>query len=218
MEATLSALHAHDIQISDQQSALLARFVDSFMAYNAHTNISAIRQPEAIWTKHIADSLMLLKFEDISGSAIDIGTGGGLPGIPLAIMRPTQPMFLLDSVGKKIKACQSFIEELGLENTRTILGRAEKIAKDSQHKHNYDTVLSRATAYLPILLAWSEHLLAPGGRIIMYKTPSDEERQAGTAVAKELKLTLAREHRYELEGQQRYILVYERTSTVKQRK
>ena len=83
------------------------------MEYNSHTNLSAIRDAEGIVEKHFVDSLMLQNFFDISGmKVLDIGTGGGFPGIPLAIRVPSVQVTLLDSVGKKIKACDTFIETL----------------------------------------------------------------------------------------------------------
>ncbi len=209
MEPTITFLSTLGVTLSAAEQQRLQQFVDVFTAYNAHTNLSAIRKEDAVWQKHIGDSLAVLGFEQLSGKCLDIGTGGGLPGIPLAIMRPEISMTLLDSVGKKITACQSFITALELKNTSAILARAEQLAGEAKHRHAYNVVLSRATAYLPILLAWAENMMSPNGRIILYKTPSDEERRDGAAVARELGLNLVREHSYEFEGQQRFIIVFE---------
>lgn len=219
MDTAIRTLADHHILLPADRRDRLVEFVELFQAYNAHTNLSAIRTAEAIWLKHIVDSLLLLKFEDLAEQrAIDLGTGGGLPGIPLAIAQPSLHMTLLDSVGKKVTACRSFIGQLELTNATAMLDRAEQLAEADQHRRHYDVVLSRATAYLPILLAWSERLMAPTGRIILYKTPSEQERQDGQAVTKELELKLVREHQYQLDGQARSLLVYERTALGRQKR
>lgn len=108
------------VKASPDQAALFERFADSFLAYNSHTNLSAIRDREGVISKHFADSAVLLNFEELQGRVLDIGTGGGFPGIPLKIMRPGLEVVLMDSVSKKTKACDHFIAELGLTNIRTV--------------------------------------------------------------------------------------------------
>ncbi len=127
-------------------------------------------------------------------------------------MKPELAVTLLDSVGKKVKACDSFVSTLKLVNTRTIYDRAEQAAMSTAHAHAYDVVVSKATAYLPLMLEWSEMFLRAKGKIIMYKTPSDSEMQAGAVVAERLKLRLLQQHSYSLGGQLRKILVYTRMS------
>jgi 16S rRNA (guanine527-N7)-methyltransferase len=100
-----------------------------------------------------------------------------MPGIPLAIMVPDSHFTLLDSVGKKVKACAHFSEKIGLRNTTTVHARAEEFART--HANKFDTVVSRATAFLPTILEWSLPFLSQNGQIILYKTPSPEELQAG---------------------------------------
>jgi len=190
---------------------LLKKFVALFEAYNQHTNLSAIRETEAIWLKHIVDSLMVLKFEPCDGRVLDLGTGGGLPGIPLAIARPEAQVTLLDSVAKKIRACQHFMTELGLENVETVHTRAEQLVNDPIHAKGYDMVLARATAYLPTILDWSAPLLKPDGRIVLYKTSSETELLDGSKAARRLGLSLTNQHAYELDGQARQLLVYKQT-------
>lgn len=187
----------------------LEKYVQLFQLYNKHTNLSAIREEHAIWEKHIIDSLELLRFENIAGKLIDVGTGGGLPGIPLAIARPELQVTLLDSVGKKAKACQYFIESLKLNNAQAIQARAESIGQQNDgHRRTYDIVTSRATAYLPTILAWCEQFVKPGGRIILYKTPSSGELADGAAAAEHLKLKPSHSHVYMLDGKERHLLIY----------
>lgn len=97
---------SYDQEVIEQ----FACFHDLFVAYNAHTNLSAIRETPAIILKHFVDSLILTRFVSLRGSILDIGTGGGFPGIPLAITDSELHVVLIDSIGKKIRACQSFVE------------------------------------------------------------------------------------------------------------
>ena len=102
----------YDIALSSSEEGLFERLLSLFVAYNSHTNLSAIRDEEGIIVKHFLDSVLLLKYEKLSGRMLDIGTGGGFPGIPLKLLTPKLSVTLLDSVSKKTKACDHFIAEL----------------------------------------------------------------------------------------------------------
>ncbi len=153
---------------------------------------------------------MLLRFEKLRGKVLDIGTGGGFPGIPLKILVPDLDVTLLDSVGKKIKACESFIVDLGLTGVRAVHGRAEELAKGNGYRKNFDFVVSRATAYLPSILTWAEPFLKEKGALVLYKSPSDEELADGESALRKLHLKLERTHVYNLAGQERKLFVYVR--------
>jgi len=99
---------------------------------------------------------------------------------------PELSITLLDSVGKKVKAMNHFIDELGLSNILAIQERAEVLAKDEKHRGQYDFIVSRATAYITDILTWATPFLAPGGRIILYKMPSDEEKKDREKISKKL--------------------------------
>ncbi len=209
-----------DIQevIDKKMKPQLETFVEAFMVYNSHTNLSAIRDKDAIWQKHIIDSLAPLSFMELSGRLLDIGTGGGFPGIPLAIARPELRVTLLDSVGKKIKACDSFIHDLQLKNAVAHQARAESLHRDSAWRKSYDIVTSRATAYLPTLLAWAEPFMKKDGQLLVYKTPSQEEMNDGVKMARSLKLKITNLYTYELEGQERQLLQFKRVLAKKPEK
>ena len=144
---------------------------------------------------------------------MDIGTGGGFPGIPLKILAPDLDVTLLDSVGKKTKACEHFIRALGLSGIRAIHGRAEEIAKQNGYRKQFDVVVSRATAYLPSILSWAEPFLKERGMLVLYKSPSPEEMADGAPTLRKLRLHLARTHEYVLADQTRKLLIYERDRT-----
>jgi 16S rRNA (guanine527-N7)-methyltransferase len=100
---------------------------------------------------------------------LDIGTGGGLPGIPLRIVTPSATVTLVDSIQKKIMVCNDIIEGLGLRGIRAIHGRAEEIARQKEHYRTYDVVVSRAVAPLDDLLKWTHDLLRLGGTLFSLK-------------------------------------------------
>jgi 16S rRNA (guanine527-N7)-methyltransferase len=105
-------LQKHNLKLAPSQIEQFGKFLGLFMEYNSHTNLSAIRDEQGIIEKHFIDSLILTKFEDLSGKLLDIGSGGGFPGIPLKIFQPELDVTLLDSVGKKVNAMNHFVTEL----------------------------------------------------------------------------------------------------------
>lgn len=120
-----------------------------------------------------------------------------MPGIPLAIMLPGSQFTLLDSIGKKIRACNHFIEVLKLENVTAVHMRAEEFSLT--HAKQFDCIVSRATAFLPTILGWSLPFLAKGAKIVLYKSPSHEELVAGEEFCKHNNLALTKKFVYLLE-------------------
>ncbi|MDD5376857.1 MAG: 16S rRNA (guanine(527)-N(7))-methyltransferase RsmG [Candidatus Gracilibacteria bacterium] len=205
-----SLFSQYHIELETSEEAIFRKFLDLFMEYNAHTNLSAIRTPEGVIEKHFIDSLMLGNVVQLSGKVLDIGSGGGFPGIPLKILFPEANFTLMDSVGKKVRAMNHFIENLGLTGIRAIQARAEEVAKLPEYKRQFDFIVSRATAYLPQILQWAEPFLAPGGQIILYKLASPDELAEGKQVLKRLGLRLAGIEDYKIGDQERVFLIFER--------
>lgn len=139
---------------------------------------------------------------------LDIGSGGGFPGIPLKIVCPDLNVTLLDSVGKKTKAQQFFIENLGLKNIIAIQDRAENLAKNSDFNGKFDIIVSRATAYIDDILTWAKPFLVKNGKILLYKMPSDEEKKSREKILKKLNMTLEAEFEYFLGEKNRVIYVF----------
>ena len=215
MQSTFSS---HGFELSDSELAQFEQFLALFMEYNAHTNLSAIRDEAGIIEKHFIDSLygVSIASEIVEHTTttpvrlLDIGSGGGFPGIPLKIVMPELDITLLDSVGKKVKAMNHFVENLGLQNIRAIQDRAENLAKSPDHKGQYDIVVSRATAYITDILFYSAPFLTRNGRIILYKMPGEDERRDIGQACKKYRLHLTGELEYELGGKPRIIYVFAR--------
>ena len=230
MQSTFSS---HGFELSESELALFQRFLTLFMEYNAHTNLSSIRDREGITLKHFIDSLYGVSIIDsplplvggVGGDTpsslpykgrnetvklLDIGSGGGFPGIPLKIVMPELDIMLLDSVGKKVKAMNHFVEKLGLDHIRAIQDRAENLAKSPDHKWRYDIVVSRATAYITDILFYSAPFLTKNGRIILYKMPGEDERRDIGQACKKYRLQLTGELKYTLAWQDRIIYVFAR--------
>lgn len=144
--------------ITDQQKNQLVQLVLLLHKWNKAYNLTSVRDPLEMLVKHILDSLVVSCH--LQGSSfIDVGTGPGLPGLPLAIINPHKQFTLLDSLGKRISFIRHAIRELGLTNVTPVLERVEKFKPD----HQFDGVLSRAFASLKDMTQWCQHLPAENG-------------------------------------------------------
>jgi 16S rRNA (guanine527-N7)-methyltransferase len=142
----------------------LIRYVNLISQCNRLYNLSSIRDTDTMVTRHLLDSLAILPY--IEGQdIIDVGTGAGLPGIPLAIAMPERRFVLLDSNQKKIKFLQEVCHKLGLQNVRPICYRVEEYTA----KPLFDAVVSRAFSTLPEFLNLSRHLVKSGGQFLAMK-------------------------------------------------
>ncbi|MDC9729370.1 MAG: 16S rRNA (guanine(527)-N(7))-methyltransferase RsmG [Methyloprofundus sp.] len=164
------------VVVTEHQIDQLLNFVVLIEKWNKTYNLTAIRNREEMLRLHILDSLALLPF--VSGKKIaDIGTGAGLPGIPLAIFLTEQTFTLVDSNSKKTRFVQQAIVELKLANVEVKHSRVE----DLGYAEEYDAVLSRAFASLSDIMALAEYLLRPDGVLIAMKgvAPMDELKELG---------------------------------------
>lgn len=152
--------------------ARLARFVELLLDANERINLTAIRTPQAVWELHVCDALALLPALDARApqSVLDLGTGGGLPGLPLACARPHMRFTLLDATRKKVDAVRVMAEGIGVENVSLLWGRAESVARDPEHRERYDLVLARAVAPLARLAGYASGLVRPGGECWFLKS------------------------------------------------
>ncbi len=151
----------NSIQISESQIDLLEKYVHHLLDWNAKINLISRKDSEQSWTQHVLSSVSLLKYYNLydKTSILDLGTGGGLPGIPLAIMRPDIKFLLLDSIQKKVTAVQDILARLNLPNVKAICSRAEELAKQKEYYQSFDYIVVRAVAPITELVKWGKPFL-----------------------------------------------------------
>ncbi len=159
------------IEASSEQIDRLQRFLQLLAKWNRVYNLTAITDPQRMVTHHIYDSLSVLPWLPRQGRLLDVGTGAGLPGIPLAIMLPDTQWVLLDSNGKKTRFVQQAIAELGLKGVEVVRARVQ----DYHAEAFFDVVLSRAYAPLQDFIASVDHLWLPGTRLMTLKAEPEAD-------------------------------------------
>ncbi|WP_439106529.1 16S rRNA (guanine(527)-N(7))-methyltransferase RsmG [Congregibacter sp.] len=165
------------LDLSEAQQQLLLQYLKLLSHWNKAYNLTAVRDEQAMVTRHLLDSLAVLPHLQVQ-RFIDVGTGAGLPGIPLAIALPDSHFTLLDSNGKKTRFLVHASNELGLGNVDVIKSRVAEFVPDRA----YDAVLSRAFASLDDMISGCQHLLVPGGEFLAMKgqRPDDELQRIGS--------------------------------------
>lgn len=191
---------------AETQDRLIA-FGELLLKWNKVYNLTAIRAPQEVVTHHLFDSLAVLPHLTGVARLADIGSGGGLPGIPLAIVRPELEVVSVETVNKKAAFQQQARIELGLANFRAENARVEKLASVQP----FDGVISRAFSELALFVELAGHLLAPGGRMFAMKGVYPEEEiarlPAGWHVAETVRLAVPG-----LEAE-RHLIILERDGT-----
>ncbi|MDZ8054818.1 MAG: 16S rRNA (guanine(527)-N(7))-methyltransferase RsmG [Aulosira sp. ZfuVER01] len=169
-------------QPSAQQQLQFQQLYELILEGNRQLNLTRITEPQEFWEKHLWDSLWGIapQQEFISSlkegaSAIDIGTGAGFPGIPVAIAAPNCTITLLDSTRKKITFLEKILSELALSNAKTLVGRAEEIGQQRQHRQSYDIALIRAVGSASACAEYTLPLLKQGGLAVIYRGNWTEE-------------------------------------------
>lgn len=159
--------------LNETQCAQFERYFELLVDWNSRMNLTAITDPQGVCEKHFLDSLLLL--EDVQFGEgeclIDVGTGAGFPGIPLAIVCPGLQVDLLDSLRKRVGFLQAVIDELGLTNAAAYHDRAELFAKQAARRDHYDWATARAVARLPLLSEYCLPFVKKGGTFIACKGP-----------------------------------------------
>ncbi len=148
-----SLIELTSLEVTEHQRERLLGYVEMLHKWNKAYNLTSVRDPEEMLVKHILDSIVVSTH--LEGERfIDVGTGPGLPGIPLAIMNPEKQFFLLDSLGKRIRFIKQVLHELGITNVTPIQSRVEEF----QPEEKFDGVLSRAFASMTDMVEWCHHL------------------------------------------------------------
>ncbi|MEE2024429.1 16S rRNA (guanine(527)-N(7))-methyltransferase RsmG [Alkalimonas mucilaginosa] len=180
LRAELDRLLAQtSLSVSELQREQLIGFLQLLHKWNKAYNLTSVREPMQMVGRHLLDSLVVGPFlqQPDCQRIIDVGTGPGLPGVPLAILFPEKHFVLLDSLGKRIRFLNEVKRQLGLSNIEPLQSRVE----DHQPQPGYDAVLSRAFASLNDMLHWCRHLPAENGRFLAMKGAAVEEEIAALA-------------------------------------
>lgn len=160
----------YQIALSEEQFIKLSVYQRLLINESTVQNVTRVSEPEEIWVRHFLDSAFLLRYvpECSPETFLDLGTGGGFPGIPMAILRTDMKVTLLDSEERKLDFCDSVVRELGL-SVKCLCGRAEELSKTLQYREQFDFVASRAVANGSMLCELALPFLKPGGVFAAFK-------------------------------------------------
>jgi 16S rRNA (guanine527-N7)-methyltransferase len=191
-ESFESQADAIGVQFDPGDVERLGRFLALLLHANETTNLTAITDPVQAWTKHILDALSLVPvIASLSPaepsnplSVADLGSGGGVPALPLAIVLPDVRFTLIEATGKKVEFLDRTIAALGLTNARVLQSRAEAIGQDHKvHRERYDAAIARALGHLAIVAELAAPLVRPGGAVIAVKGAKADQELAESAKA-----------------------------------
>jgi 16S rRNA (guanine527-N7)-methyltransferase len=180
------SLNEPDLILTPAQVQAFTQYADLLQTWNQKFNLTAIRAPEEIWSRHFGDSLTCLRV--MRGTpltrVIDVGTGAGFPGLVLKIVQPDIHLTLVESVGKKAAFCAEVVRVLGVENVEIHTARAEALGQDPRHREQYDWAVARAVAPLPVLAEYLLPFVKVGGKMLAQKGVKTEQevKQAEKAI------------------------------------
>ena len=186
IELISQGLQAMEIPCTTEQAEQLSAYLYRLLEANEKMNLTAVRTAEQAVTLHLLDSatLLRLKFSARTGSRwIDLGTGGGLPGMVLAILRPDVEMTLCDATRKKTDFLRDTARDVGLQNVKVCQGRMEELGRNPAYRERYDLATARAVAALPILLEYCLPFVRPGGVFVSYKGQKAQEEMEQSRAA-----------------------------------
>lgn len=206
------------IHLTSRQVKAFELFEQELLAWNEKFNLTAIREPEAVRTKHFLDSLTVLSelHQPQPECLVDVGTGAGFPGIPLKIALPELKLTLVESVGKKADFCRHVVERLYLKDVEVFALRAEEMGQMAQHREQYDWAVARAVSSMPVLAEYLLPLVRVGGCILAQKGENAHaEVQNSEKAFRILGGTLRRVTPVTLPGvvEDRFIVVVEKKAT-----
>lgn len=188
-----------NIDITDEQLKKFYRYMYLLLEWNEKINLTAITETDEVILKHFIDSMTVFKYLVESKNIIDVGTGAGFPGIPIAIMNQNKNITLLDSLNKRINFLNEVCSELKINNIKTYHGRAEEFGHNKQHREKYDIAISRAVANMTTLVEYLIPFIKVGGRCICMKgNDIEEELEQAKFAIKELGGKIEKVERFNL--------------------
>jgi 16S rRNA (guanine527-N7)-methyltransferase len=162
---------ANGVVLSIEQIRQIERYRDELVSWNEKVNLISRKDIENVLQNHILHSLSVLKYVNLSikSRCLDLGTGGGLPGIPISIANPEARMLLVDSIGKKIKITEMLAKHTGNKYIKTLNARVEDLANNKEHNSYFDFVFARAISDAVRIVTWSKKMLKQNGKIVLFK-------------------------------------------------
>lgn len=202
MDQLARALVALGLSCGEKTLGQFRIYMEGILEWNEKVNLTSITQPQDFIKKHYIDSLLSIPCGEFQAArkVIDVGTGGGFPGIPLALAAPDKEFVLMDSLSKRIKIIKELCQRAEIRNVTAIHARAEELARNREHRQRYDLCVSRAVANIATLSEYCLPFIKKGGWFLAYKGPdTDEELKAGKKAIKILGGQVMREERADLE-------------------
>ena len=180
------AFDAVSVSCTIDMAQQLERYMEGVLSWNEKVNLTAITDRDEFIIKHFLDSVLCCGFPEYESAKkiIDVGTGAGFPGIPLAVVSPEKQFILMDSLKKRLNIIDELTDSIGIQNVSTVHARAEELARNKEHREQYDLCVSRAVANLATLSEYCLPFIRQGGYLLAYKGPDadDEIAQAKKAV------------------------------------
>ena len=184
---------SNNIVLDKEQIWQLERYHNEMIYWNEKVNLISRKDEQNFLEKHILHSLTVLKYFEFPSKSrmLDVGTGGGLPGIPLAIAKPDIQAILVDSIAKKIKVTDMFAKHTGLKTIRTMATRVEEMQGSGQFNNYFDVIVSRAVAKIPSVISWVNKMIKSNGVLILWKGGEiDEEIESAYKQFKNIKIDI----------------------------
>lgn len=177
MKQLTDALESMGLNHDEGTIRKFRRYMELILEWNEKVNLTTITEPEDFIKKHFIDSVAIGSFSQMKDAqtVIDVGTGAGFPGVPLAILFPDKKFLLMDSLNKRIRIIEEIVQEIGLKNAAFRHGRAEEMAQKREYREQFDLCVSRAVANLAVLSEYCIPFVRVGGWFAAYKTGAAEE-------------------------------------------
>lgn len=203
----------YKITLSETQEQQLEEYYKLLIEWNQKINLTSIVEYEEVIWKHFLDSSLIM-LSDLwkskeNAKILDVGTGAGFPGMVLAILNPDKEFYLLDSLNKRIDFLNIVKEQLHLENVKTFHGRAETYGRLEDFRNQFDFVVSRAVAELPILMEYCVPFVKKDGFFVSYKGKKQkEELELAQHAFDELNSTFYNSEEFELQNKEKRYLLF----------